>query len=162
MECPFNKMSSVSMTHSRVSAHWLLSFRFLSIIIFIAQNLLGDDVHETSRLCTVFMGTGTGAQGTFHPHPRGDFSLVYSCSWLVTRSCLTLFYPMDWTDCSVHGILQAKILHWVAISSSRGSFLTQGLNPCLLHWWAGSLPLSHLGSPINSKAFVQGSFPFQA
>ena len=55
-------MSSVSMTHSRVSAHWLLSFRFLSIIIFIAQNLLGDDVHETSRLCTVFTGTGAGAQ----------------------------------------------------------------------------------------------------
>ena len=146
------------MSHSTVSAHWLLSFRFLSIIIFIAQNLLGDDVHETSRLCTVFMGTGTGAQGTFHPHPRGDFSLVYSCSCLVTRSCLTLFYPMDWTDCSVHGILQAKILHWVAISSSRGSFLTQGLNPCLLHWWAGSLPLSHLGSPIIPKQLFRVVF----
>ena len=29
-------------------------------------------------------------------------------------------------------------------------FPTQGLNPCLscdLHWQAGSLPLSHLGSP---------------
>ena len=120
MECPFNKMSSVSTTHSRVSAHWLLSFRFHSII-FISQNLLGDDVHETSRLCTAFTGTGTGAQGTFHPLPRGDFSLVYSSCCLVTRSCLTLFYPMDWTDCSVHGILQARILDWVAISSSRGS-----------------------------------------
>ena len=30
-------------------------------------------------------------------------------------------------------------------------FLTQGLNPCilhLLHWQANSLPLSHLGSPV--------------
>ena len=27
-------------------------------------------------------------------------------------------------------------------------FLDQGLNPCLLHWQAGSLPLSHLQSPI--------------
>ena len=121
MECPFNKMSSVSMSHSTVSAHWLLSFRFHSTITFISRNLLGDDVHETSRLCTVFTGTGTGAQGTFHPLPRGDFSLVYSCCCLVTQSCVTLFYPMDWTDCSVHGILQAKILDWVAISSSRGS-----------------------------------------
>ena len=30
----------------------------------------------------------------------------------------------------------------------QGIFLTQGLNPCLLHWQADSLPLSHLGSYI--------------
>ena len=28
-----------------------------------------------------------------------------------------------------------------------GIFLTQGLNPCLLHWLVDSLPLSPLGSP---------------
>ena len=43
---------------------------------------------------------------------------------LVTKFCLTLVTP---TDCSlpgssVHGILQARILEWVAISFSRGSF----------------------------------------
>ena len=35
--------------------------------------------------------------------------------------------------------------------SSRGSFLTQGSNLCLLgllYWQAGSLPLAHPGSPI--------------
>ena len=42
---------------------------------------------------------------------------------LVAQSCLTLRDP---TDCSppgscVHGILQARILEWVAVSSSRGS-----------------------------------------
>ena len=31
----------------------------------------------------------------------------------------------------VHGILQARILEWVAIFFSRGIFLTQGLNLCL-------------------------------
>ena len=31
--------------------------------------------------------------------------------------------------------------------SARGIFLDQGSNPCLLHWQAGSLPLSHQGSP---------------
>ena len=44
---------------------------------------------------------------------------------------------------------QARILEWVAISSSR-EFPTQGSNLCLLcflHWQADSLPLSHLGSP---------------
>ena len=38
---------------------------------------------------------------------------------LVAQSCLTLHDPMD---SSVRGILQARTLEWVAISSSRGSF----------------------------------------
>ena len=36
----------------------------------------------------------------------------------VTQSCLTLCDPMDY---KVHGILQARILEWVAIPFSRGS-----------------------------------------
>ena len=47
----------------------------------------------------------------------------------------------------VHGIFQARILEWVAISSSReGIFPTQESNLHLLHWQAGSVPLTHLGS----------------
>ena len=34
---------------------------------------------------------------------------------------------------SVHRILQARILEWVAISFSRGIFPTQGSNPGLPH-----------------------------
>ena len=44
---------------------------------------------------------------------------------------------------SNHGVLQARILKWVALPSFRGS--TQGLNlylSHLLHYQAGSLPLS--------------------
>ena len=39
------------------------------------------------------------------------------------QPCLTLFDPMDCSllDSSVHGILQARILEWVAMPSSRGS-----------------------------------------
>jgi len=36
----------------------------------------------------------------------------------VAQSCLTLCDPMDDT---VHGILQARILEWVAFAFSRGS-----------------------------------------
>ena len=36
----------------------------------------------------------------------------------VAQSCLTLFDPMDYT---VHGILQARILEWVAFPFPRGS-----------------------------------------
>ena len=48
---------------------------------------------------------------------------------------------------SVQGILQARILEWVAVSSSRGIFLTQGSNPHLLvgrpilyHWATWEAP----------------------
>ena len=36
----------------------------------------------------------------------------------VCQSCLTLYDPVDYT---VHGILQARILEWVAFPFSRGS-----------------------------------------
>ena len=41
----------------------------------------------------------------------------------VAQWCLTLCNPTDCSmlDSSVHGILQAKILEWVAVSFSRGS-----------------------------------------
>ena len=41
----------------------------------------------------------------------------------VTQSCPTLCDPVDCSPpgSSVHGILQARILEWVAISFSRGS-----------------------------------------
>ena len=43
---------------------------------------------------------------------------------LVTQLCLTLCDPMDCSPpgSSVHGILQSRILEWVAISFSGGSF----------------------------------------
>ena len=41
----------------------------------------------------------------------------------VTQSCLTLCDPMDYSlpGSSIHGIFQARVLEWVAISFSRGS-----------------------------------------
>ena len=55
------------------------------------------------------------------------FGLVYLLvghpCYLVTKLCPSLYYPMDCSlpDSSVRGISQARILEWVAISSSRGS-----------------------------------------
>ena len=42
---------------------------------------------------------------------------------LAAQSCPTLCDPMDYSPpgSSVHGILQARELEWVAISSSKGS-----------------------------------------
>ena len=63
----------------------------------------------------------------------------------------------DSADCSppgssVHGIFQARVLEWVAISFSRGIFPTQGSNPGLTHCRQTLYPLSHQGSPQESLA----------
>ena len=49
-------------------------------------------------------------------------------------SCPTLCNPMDHSPpgSSVYGILQARILEWVATPSSRGIFLIQGSNSHLI------------------------------
>ena len=70
---------------------------------------------------------------------------------LVTQSCPTL---CD-LDCSppgssVHGILQARILEWVAISFSRGSSWPRDWTPDLLHCTQILYHLSHQGRRRNT------------
>ena len=64
---------------------------------------------------------------------------------LVPQSCPTLCDPMDCIPpgSSVHGILQARMLEWAPVSSSRASSWPRGwihLSCSLLHWPADSLP----------------------
>ena len=61
----------------------------------------------------------------------------------VSQSCPTLCDPMDYT---VHRILQARILEWVAFPFSGGIFPTQGSNPGHLHCRQILDQLSHKGS----------------
>ena len=66
------------------------------------------------------------AQLTFSIPPSYlDFRefIVFTCS--VAQPCLTLCDPVDCSPpgSSVHGILQAGILEWVAVPSPRGSSL---------------------------------------
>ena len=70
----------------------------------------------------------------------------------VTQSCPTLCDPMECSlpGSSVHGILQARILEWVASCSLlQWIFPTQGLNPALPHCRWILYHLSHQGSPIK-------------
>ena len=81
-------------------------------------------------------------QWTFFFSPA-HFVCVCVCVYvLVAQSCLTL-WP---TDCSlpgfsIHGIPQAIILEWVAISSSRGSFWPRDQTQVS---WIGRWTLYHL------------------
>ena len=58
-----------------------------------------------------------------HSAQFNNSTLQWLCLCSVAKPCQTLCDPMDCSSpgSSVHGILQARILEWVAISSSRGS-----------------------------------------
>ena len=69
------------------------------------------------------------------------FFCVCVCVCVCVQSCLTLCNPMDCSlpGCSVHGIFQARILEWFAISYSRGT--SQPRDPtcvscvtCIIRW----------------------------
>ena len=111
------------------------------------------------------------ARARSHAHVQ---ALCAMCSWAVSSFCIRLQAPgqsvraclcdkslqscptlCDPIGCgppgsSIRGILQARILEWIAIAFSR-IFPTQGSNlrllRCLLHWQAGSLPLVPTGKP---------------
>ena len=81
---------------------------------------------------------------------------------LVAQSCPTLCDPLDGSPpSSVHGILQARILEWVTMSSPRGTSRPRESNPRLLSPASGvdCLPLSHQGIPFYYFIFIY-SLPF--
>ena len=71
---------------------------------------------------------------TTHRHSHSVVSIqLFVTSWTVASGS------------SVHGIIQARILEWVAMPS-LGIFSTQGSNPGLLHFRQIPYHLSHQGS----------------
>ena len=83
-------------------------------------------------------------------------ALVCACS--IGQLCPTLCDPMDCSPpgLSVHGILQARILEWVAISFSREIFPTQRLKLGLLylqHLAGRFFTTEPLGKPLEILNF---------
>ena len=71
---------------------------------------------------------------------------------------LTLYNSLDFSlpGSSFYGILQTRILEWIAMPSSKGSsWSMDGTHVShLMHWQAGSLPLLPHGKPIQSHHFM--------
>ena len=69
---------------------------------------------------------------------------------LVAQLCLTLCYLMDCSlpGSSVHGILQARLLKWVAIYSP-GDLPDSGIEPRFPALQADSLPSEPPGKPMT-------------
>ena len=86
-------------------------------------------------------------------------TIVYThmcvCSHLL--SCVQVCNPMDYNllGAPVHENFQARILEWVAISFSRGSSLTQGSSPCLLHLPPSQVNSLPAVSPWKPHIYIQ-------
>ena len=80
---------------------------------------------------------------------------VYMFKMLLNQLCLTPCSPMDYSlpGSSVHGILQARILEWVAVPFSRGSFWPRD-------WTRGSC-IAHSHFPFVCLVPESGSFVYQ-
>ena len=84
--------------------------------------------------------------GSLPPAPPGKLACLHTCLVASVMSDSLQHYG-PWPArllCSWDS--PGKNTGWVAISFLRGSSQPQGSNPCLPHWQADALPLSHQGS----------------
>ena len=97
---------------------------------------------------------------------------ILSGCLLYTAVCAQLFSHVrlcNHMDCSppgskVHGILQARILEWVVISSSRGSFQLRDWTSiswvsCTAGWFFSTEPLGKSHTTLHTLAFCQLPLP---
>ena len=131
-----------------------------------------DGITDSMNMSLSKLGIGDG-QGMAYcsPWSHKESDTAERLNWTelsevkVTQLHLTLCNPMDCSPsgCSVHGILRARILEWVAIPFSRGSSQPKGQTwvSCIAGrfftvwatWegWTGSLPNSHVPQSLSLR-----------
>ena len=116
-----------SWTHQKAEPKFTISYPYFAnsnLKTRSPQSLIGQQLHMSQKKVTV----------------------------LVSQSCSSLCDPMDYNpeDSSVHGILQARILEWVAIPFSKRSYRSR--DQTWVFWIAGGFYcLSHQGSPGTAQ-----------
>ena len=110
--------------------------------------------HETCKILVPWPRIKLAPPAVEAQSPNHWITRKFPCCCSVTKSYLTLCDPRHYSPPGsfVHGVFQARIGEWIAISFSRWIFLDQGSNLNLLLWQADSWPLRHHGSPGNSLA----------
>ena len=109
-----------------------------------------------SHLCLIFVCSSWLIDPQTLGIPHVLRMIKYACAVLCPAGqlCPTLCEPMVCSppDSSVHGILQARLLEWVAISFSRGS--SRPRDQTCLHCRQIPFHLSHQGSPKVSLVIL--------
>ena len=108
------------------SWHTIHSHSVLDYLFNIKSSCKTTILHESLDLASLHLPTWPLYPLSFPPCTWGHhlyflFKLfILYCCW-VSRSCLTLWDPMDChpPGSSVYGVLPARILEWVAISFSK-------------------------------------------
>ena len=127
--CAENRL--VASTVWRKGRTWsgcLMSTRFSFRVMKIVQKLDSDSCHCECIKC----------------HWIAHFKWLKWSEVKVAQSCPTFCDPMDYT---VHGILQARILEWIAFPFSWGSSQPRDRTQGLPHYGQILYQLSHKGSP---------------
>ena len=109
-------LCSCHLHHNTNNAFYVFLFKTQILLLVILES---KRPQETPRVNRVF-------RQQWRPSNWFCWRLLsarWGCTCLVAQPSPTLCIPMDCSplDSSVHGISQARILEWVAISSSRGS-----------------------------------------
>ena len=105
--CPLTSIKLCSLGTSHPICSLLLFYSFLVSSLASPTKCLTSRDFQVSTLNYNFIS------------PPCSPGIHIHCQVKVAQSCLTLCNPMDYT---VPGILQARILEWVAFPFSRGSF----------------------------------------
>ena len=148
LENPMDKRACQATVHQVIKSQTWQSYLTCTVLVCLTRLSLPPFLRNAGKK----KGTSHGAfSETPAPSDPLPTYFVMLCVCLVAQLCPTLCNPMDCSPpgSSVHGILQARILEWVAMPFSI--FPTQGSNLCLLHllpWQVGSLLLPPPGKPI--------------
>ena len=82
------------------------------------------------------------------------WSVAYSLQWLLSQSTGSRAHGSAAVAPQLQGTGSVVATHGLSRSTAHEILLDQGLNLCLLHWQADSLPLSHRESLIICCLFI--------
>ena len=120
--CQPNWAVAASLPSSSHDLFWGKLSLCLLLIKMLVITLRAHQNHAGSSLQLVILNFIASAKSLLS-HKVPFSSQIQTWTSLRAKSCPTLCSSMDYNPqgCSVHGILQARILEWVVISSSRES-----------------------------------------
>ena len=113
---------SISMSSSNEYSG-LISFRIDRLNLLAVQGTLKSLLQYHISKASILQSSAFFMVQLSHPYMTTGIAMKSESESEVTQSCLILCDPMDYSlpSSSVHGIFQAIVLKWIAISFSRGS-----------------------------------------